>query len=101
VNPLNADLLGGSIDKNLDEAVLRKRSIVLRNLIALRKVRIEVVFARPLRLRIHSAIQAQCRPNRKGDRDAIEDRQRSRKSKTDRHVFMFETSTSSNRAKEF
>src|SRR5215831_6986392 len=63
VNALYADFLFRSVYGDLDEAVLRKRTVVLRDLVSLRKIGIEVVLPGPHRFRIHAAVQPEARFN--------------------------------------
>ncbi len=57
----DADALPDALHLNLDIAVLGKRLVVLRDLIALGKVGIKIVLAREYRFRIHRTVQRQSR----------------------------------------
>ena len=67
----------------LERALGRERLIVLRDLIALRQVRIEVVLAREDRLLVNRAAERQRRLDRQLDGAAVEHRQRARQPEAD------------------
>src|SRR5205085_11935207 len=73
-----ADVFRAAIDGDGEAAAQRQRTFVLRNLIALRQVRIEVVLAREDRKRLNVAAERERRLDRVIDRGAVEDRQRAR-----------------------
>src|SRR5438874_12745393 len=61
-----------------------ERAIELRDLISLRKVGIEIVFAREDRSLVNFALRRECHPNRELDRFSIEHRQRAGIAEADR-----------------
>src|SRR5205085_3268649 len=67
---------------NLKLASLRKRLIVLRNLIALRQIRIEIVLPREDRAFINVQPQSERRPRAQLNRATIQNRKRPRQSQT-------------------
>ena len=70
-----------------DAAAGRERPLVLRNLVALRQVRIEVVLPREDRPRLHRAAERERRAHRQLDRASVEHRQRAGQAEADRaHV---------------
>src|SRR6266581_437636 len=84
MDALHADSLRSSIDEDFDETMLCERTVVLRNLVSLRKVGIEVILSRPLRLHIKPAIQAQSRLDGHPNSDAVQNRQRSGQTEANR-----------------
>ena len=75
MDSLDADFLYDPFNRDLNKSVLRQRPIVLRNLISLWQVRIEVILASPLGLRIHSTIQAKRGTHGESHRHTVENRQ--------------------------
>src|SRR6266699_1007195 len=84
MDALHADSLRSSIDEDFDETMLCERTVVLRNLVSLRKVGIEVILSRPLRLHIEPAIQAQSCLDSHPNSDAVQNRQRSGQTEANR-----------------
>ena len=78
VDARQADPRRAAAGGDLEAAAERQRPLVLRDLIALRQVRIEVVLPREDRRRLHVAAERQRRLDRVVDRLAVEHRQRAR-----------------------
>ena len=75
VGPPDTDALGRPVLPDLHPAVLADRQLVLRNLVALRQVRVEVVLAGEPVHRRDRAVQRQPCPDSELDRLLIDDRQ--------------------------
>jgi hypothetical protein len=69
---------------DLKFAVLGERAVELRNLIALRQVRVEIIFAREDGLLVDAQAQSERGACAEFDGAAIQDRQRARQSQTHR-----------------
>jgi len=80
----NPDAAGLSVDDQIYRALQGQRSLVLGDLIALRKVRIEVVLAREDGLALDLTAQRERRLDREVDGLAVQHRQRARQPETHR-----------------
>src|SRR5262249_37862232 len=80
----HADALGLAVDLDLDPAVFGQGLIVLRNLVALRQIRVEVILTGEDGTRVHVAIQRQSRLNGEFHGLAAKHRQRARQSQANR-----------------
>ena len=78
----DSDLLGRPVALQLQPAILANGPVILGYLIALRQVRVKIVFSGKLIRWLHGAMQRQSRPNGHFHRTLIHDRQRTRQSQT-------------------
>jgi hypothetical protein len=84
VDARNADAFLHAVDFNVDPAMLGYRLIVLRNLVALGKIRVEIILTGEDGSRIHAAIQGQAGLNRQFDGLPAQHGKGSRQPQTDR-----------------
>src|SRR5438045_1889332 len=80
----DSDFLYPTRAANRNPSMLSQRLVILRNLISLGQVRVEVILPRKDRSLIYAAIQGHCCQDRKFHRFAIQHRQSSRQSETNR-----------------
>jgi hypothetical protein len=84
MNARQADVRGGAVNGDVEPAAECQRPLVLRDLIALRQIRIEVVLAREDRFRLETAPQRECRLDGVVDGNRVEDGKRAGKPEADR-----------------
>jgi hypothetical protein len=71
-----------AVDQDLNGSVLGERTVILRNLIALWKIRVKVVLSRPLRFAIDDAVQSQTRFYCHSDGSLVQNRERAGQAQT-------------------
>ena len=84
VQPRDADALGLAVMLDFHPAAGGQREFVLRDLVALRKVGIEIVFSSETGMLVHGAVQSQRGPDAHFDGALVEHRKSARKSQAHR-----------------